>query len=156
MSKELQIRDAIAAALIAAATPAGNRVFPMRWEPGDESQEIPAICIYTIDSPSENEPNDNAERRACNVDVVLYETGPRQPATAPESADFKLDTLRDAVETRLNVLYDMLGVQGVIKKTYGGFRIKSNLDKEPNAERLNLAAILRYTFDYIYDNQGLA
>lgn len=151
MTVEQALREAAAALLT--TTDAGANVFPMRWEPADESI-LPAICLYTIDSPSENVPGDIGERRKTGLDVVLYSSGPRTPANPADSADVQLDALREQVEALLNKMYDFWGVANVIRKEYKGFKIKANTEQNPKAERLTLAAVMRYDFDYIYENQG--
>lgn len=152
MTVEQALREAAAALLT--TTDAGANVFPMRWEPADESI-LPAICLYTIDSPAENVPGDIGERRKTGLDVVLYASGPRTPANPADSADVQLDALREQVEALLNKMYDFWGVANVIRKEYKGFKIKANTEQNPKAERLTLAAVMRYDFDYIYENQGV-
>ena len=151
MTREQALREAAAGLLT--GTNAGANVFPMRWEPSNEAN-LPAICIYTVDSPAENVPGDLGEKRTVGVDVVLYSSGPRTPAAPESSADYQLDALREQVEAILNVMYDFWGLSGYSRKTYKGFKIKTNLEQNPKAERLTLAAILRYEFEYFYENQG--
>lgn len=151
MTAEQALREAAAALLT--GTDAGANVFPMRWEPTEDA-DLPAICLYTVDSPSENVPGDHGERRKTGLDVVLYASGPRSPATPADAADVKLDALREQVEALLNKMYDFWGVASIIRKEYKGFKIKANTDAQPNAERLTLAAVMRYDFEYIYENQG--
>lgn len=151
MTAEQALREAAAALLV--GTNAGANVFPMRWEPADESI-LPAICLYTLDSPSENVPGDIGEKRKTGLDVVLYASGPRSPALPEGSADVQLDALREQVEAILNKMYDFWGVSNVIRKEYKGFKIKTNLEQNPKAERLTLAAVMRYDFEYIYENQA--
>lgn len=97
MHERQAIREALVSALVAGATPAGDRVFKTRLAPMRDA-ELPAISVYTLDEETDQASRKTSPRELKRSVSVAIEAW----AKAGTNVDDTLDDLALAIETAMD------------------------------------------------------